>query len=93
MVYFSQEANLNYHGKVCGEEQQFCQKSYAKSYVARHKRACRAAQGGDMEMEVAQPRARVHRRIRKSCPAYGLAMNASDIAPQSEACQGGGAYS
>ena len=83
---FSQEANLRNHEKICEGnsddgriECSICHKRYAKSYIARHKRACKAAQGGDQEV-VAQPRARVYRAKRKNCPSCGAEMAATNVA-------------
>ena len=104
---FDQEANLKNHENVCGggeeingrKECSICQKTFAKSYFARHMRACRgrqAEQGGDNLMEVveAQPRARVYRAKRKNCPGCGVEMAATNIARhRREVCQGGGVYS
>ena len=83
---FSQEANLKNHEKICEgqeingkKECSICHKMYSKSYITRHKRACQAAQGGDMEV-VAQPRARVYRAKRKNCPGCGVEMAATNVA-------------
>ena len=65
---FQQEANLINHDKICGgvtvDGKVWCGKCpglYAKSYVARHRRACGAAAAeGGVEEVVARPQARVY---------------------------------
>ena len=99
---FKQEANLRNHEKICGGEAAAdgkiecgkCGKRYAKSYIARHKRTCQVAQGGEEVVEMAQPQARVYRALRKNCPECGVEMAATNISRHLKtACQGGGAYS
>ena len=96
---FGQEANLRNHEKICGGEMvdgrrkcESCQKHFAKSYIARHRRACKAPRGGQEEEEVlAQPQARVYRSKRKNCPKCGVEQAATNISRHLKICPGGGA--
>ena len=93
---YKQEANLRNHEKICLKEEEedgkkeceLCKKRYKTSYIKQHKRACKAAQGGDQEVERAQPLARVYKAERKPCPQCGKVMAATNISRHlKEACR------
>ena len=96
---FKQEANVRNHEKVCGGKSEDgrkkcdkCQKSYAKSYIARHRRACAAEDGAIGGEEEAVPAARVYRRGWGPCPKCGKIMSKTNIARHlREVCKDDGA--